>query len=159
MGFKHFARDNKIAVKETAVGDRYVLEEMLKHGYNIGGEQSGHIIFKDYATTGDGQLSGAMLASVIKRSGKTASEIASVMNVLPQTLLNIEATDDMKKSLKKPEIKNYIDQINNSLGDSGRVLVRASGTEPLIRIMLEGEDIAKIKNLAKDIADCIKENS
>ncbi len=159
LGFKHFAKDNKIAVKETAVGDRYVLEEMLKCGYNIGGEQSGHIIFKDYATTGDGQLSGAMLASVIKRSGKTASEIASVMNVLPQTLLNIEATDSMKKSLNKPEIKDYIDGINKSLGDGGRVLVRASGTEPLIRIMLEGEDIAKIKNLAKDIADCIKENS
>lgn len=159
LGFKHFARDNGIIVKETAVGDRYVLEEMLKYGYNVGGEQSGHIIFKDFATTGDGQLSGAMLASIIKASGKPASDVASVMNSFPQTLLNIKANDAMKKSLKEnKKIIDYINSVNDSLGDKGRVLVRASGTEPLVRIMLEGENIGEIKALANEIADFIKEN-
>ncbi len=160
LGFKHFAKKNGIAVSETGVGDRYVLEEMIKHNYSIGGEQSGHIIFRDFATTGDGQLSGAILSSIIKKSGKSASEVASCMNVLPQTLLNIEATPEMKKNLKSNEtIIKFISDINNSLGDKGRVLVRASGTEPLIRIMLEGENIAEIKHLANDIAKVIKDNS
>lgn len=160
LGFKHFARDNGIAVKQTAVGDRYVLEEMIKHGYNMGGEQSGHIIFKDFATTGDGQLSGAMLASIIKKSGKPASVVSSVMNSLPQTLLNIEATPEMKRAFKENKtVVDFIEKVNSSLGDNGRVLVRASGTEPLIRIMLEGENIAEIKHLANDIAKVIKDNS
>lgn len=159
LGFKHFARKNGITVKETTVGDRYVLEEMLKCGYNIGGEQSGHIIFKDFANTGDGQLSGAMLASIIKKSGKPASEIASIMTAFPQTLLNIKANDAMKKAIKEnKKIIDYIASINDSLKDKGRVLVRASGTEPLIRIMLEGENIGEIKGLAHKIADYIKEN-
>ena len=159
LGFKHFARKNGITVKETTVGDRYVLEEMLKCGYNIGGEQSGHIIFKDFANTGDGQLSGAMLASIIKKSGKPASEIASIMTSFPQTLLNIKANDAMKKAIKEnKKIIDYIASINDSLKDKGRVLVRASGTEPLIRIMLEGENIGEIKGLANKTADYIKEN-
>lgn len=160
LGFKHFAKKNGIAVKQTAVGDRYVLEEMIKNDYSVGGEQSGHIIFRDFATTGDGQLSGAVLASIIKRSGRSASEVASVMEVLPQTLLNIEATPEMKKAFKENEtVVKFIDDINKKFGDSGRALVRASGTEPLIRIMLEGTDIAKIKKLAQDIAKVIKDNA
>ena len=159
LGFKHFAKKNGISVKETTVGDRYVLEEMLKNGYNIGGEQSGHIIFKDFATTGDGQLSGAMLAAIIKRNNKPASEVASIMSTLPQTLLNIKADDNMKKALKESKITKYIDNINKSLADKGRAVVRASGTEPLVRIMLEGENIVEIKKIANEIADFIKENS
>ena len=159
LGFKHFAKKNGISVKETTVGDRYVLEEMLKNGYNIGGEQSGHIIFKDFATTGDGQLSGAMLAAIIKRNNKPASEVASIMSTLPQTLLNIKADDNMKKALKESKITTYIDNINKSLADKGRAVVRASGTEPLVRIMLEGENIVEIKKIANEIADFIKENS
>ena len=157
LGFKHFAKRNEIAVAETGVGDRYVLEEMVKHDYQIGGEQSGHIIFRKYATTGDGQLSGAMLASVIKASGKSASEVASVMTVLPQTLVNITATPEMKALLKTDDdIKNVILDAEKQLGERGRVLVRASGTEPLIRVMLEGENIVEIKKLAKKIADVIR---
>lgn len=157
LGFMHFARDYGINVEQTAVGDRYVLENMLKNNYQIGGEQSGHIIFKKYATTGDGQLSGAMLASIIKKSGKSASETASVMTVLPQTMINVTATPDMKSALDSDcDIKNAIKETEDILGDRGRILVRASGTEPLIRVMLEGEDIGEIKKLAKKVAEVIK---
>ncbi len=157
LGFMHFARDYGINVEQTAVGDRYVLENMLKNNYQIGGEQSGHIIFKKYATTGDGQLSGAMLASIIKKSGKSASETASVMTVLPQTMINVTATPAMKSALDSDcDIKNAIKETEDILGDRGRILVRASGTEPLIRVMLEGEDIGEIKKLAKKVAEVIK---
>lgn len=157
LGFKHFAEQNGIAVKETKVGDRYVLEEMVNNDYKIGGEQSGHIIFRDFATTGDGQLSGAMLAAILKKSGKSASEVASVMTVLPQTLVNIKASAELKAMLDTDsDIINAIEKVKNTLGKRGRILVRASGTEPLIRVMLEGEDIAEIKRLAKGVAAVIE---
>ena len=160
LGFKHFAEKNGIDVIETKVGDRYVLEEMVKHNYKIGGEQSGHIIFKDYATTGDGQLSGAMLASILSSTGKSASETASVMTVLPQTLVNIKASPELKAMLNTDsDILSAIEEVKKILGKRGRILVRASGTEPLIRVMLEGEDIAEIKRLAKRVAKIIEEKA
>lgn len=158
LGFKHFARDNGINIAETTVGDRYVLEEMIKNDYQIGGEQSGHIIFRQFATTGDGQLSGAMFASILKKTGKSASEVASVMTVLPQTLVNVTAPNELKALLKTDEdIKKAIKDVEKQLGERGRILVRASGTEPLIRVMIEGEDIAEIKKLAKHVAKVIKD--
>ena len=157
MGFKLFAKENGIEVIETKVGDRYVLEQMVKHDYKIGGEQSGHIIFKKYATTGDGQLSGAVFASILAKSGKSASETASVMTVLPQTLKNISATPELKAMLNTDkDIKKAISDASDALGDRGRILVRASGTEPLIRVMLEGENIAEIKKIAKQVAAVIE---
>lgn len=157
LGFKQFAERNGINVLETKVGDRYVLEEMLKNDYQIGGEQSGHIIFKRFATTGDGQLSGAMLAAILAKTGKPASEIASVMTVLPQTLVNINASPELKEKLNTDsEIKTAIESVKKELGKRGRILVRASGTEPLIRVMLEGENIAEIKRLAREVAAVIE---
>ena len=157
LGFKLFAKEYGIKVAETGVGDRYVLEEMVKNNYQIGGEQSGHIIFRRHATTGDGQLSGAMLAAIIKKKGVSASEVASVMTVLPQTLVNVTATPEMKELLKTDkDIKKAIDDVSKNLGEKGRILVRASGTEPLIRVMLEGENIAEIKKYAKSVAEVIK---
>ena len=157
LGFKQFAERNGINVLETKVGDRYVLEEMLKNDYQIGGEQSGHIIFKRFATTGDGQLSGAMLAAILAKTGKPASEIASVMTVLPQTLVNIKASPELKEKLNTDsDIKTAIESVKKELGKSGRILVRASGTEPLIRVMLEGENIAEIKRLAREVAAVIE---
>lgn len=157
LGFKRFAKEYGIAVAETKVGDRYVLEEMIKNNYQVGGEQSGHIIFRQFATTGDGQLSGALLASIIKSSGKSASEVTSVMTVLPQTLLNITASNELKEKLKTDkDIKDSINAVTKTLGERGRILVRASGTEPLIRVMLEGENIVEIKKLAKQVAEVIK---
>ena len=157
LGFKQFAERNGINVLETKVGDRYVLEEMLKNDYQIGGEQSGHIIFKNFATTGDGQLSGAMLAAILAKTGRPASEIASVMTVLPQTLVNIKASSELKEKLNTDsDIKTAIESVKKELGKRGRILVRASGTEPLIRVMLEGENIAEIKRLAREVAAVIE---
>ena len=157
IGFKQFAKENGINVAETGVGDRYVLEEMLKNDYVIGGEQSGHIIFKDFATTGDGQLTGVQFASIIAKTGKTASELASVMQVFPQTMVNVSATPELKSLLKTDaDIKNAINSVAEKLGDEGRILVRASGTEPLIRVMLEGKNIKEIAALAEDVAAVIK---
>ena len=157
LGFKRFAEQNGVNVVETKVGDRYVLEEMVKHGYMIGGEQSGHIIFKQYATTGDGQLSGAMLAAILAKTGKPASEIASVMTVMPQTLYNIRASAALKEKLTSDqEILAAIEDVKKTLGNRGRILVRASGTEPLIRVMLEGENIVEIKKLARQVAKIIE---
>ena len=157
LGFKQFAERSGINVLETKVGDRYVLEEMLKNDYQIGGEQSGHIIFKNFATTGDGQLSGAMLAAILAKTGKPASEVASVMTVLPQTLVNIKASPELKEKLNTDsEIKAAIEKVKEELGKRGRILVRASGTEPLIRVMLEGENIAEIKRLAREVAAVIE---
>lgn len=158
IGFKKFARENDIDIAETGVGDRYVLENMLKNDFSIGGEQSGHIIFKKYATTGDGQLSGLQFAVSMARTKKTASELASIMTSYPQVLVNVTADADGKAKFKTDEeIKKAIDGVQKKLGDNGRILVRASGTEPLIRVMLEGENIVEINDIANSVADIIKE--
>ena len=157
IGFKKFAKENGIDIAETGVGDRYVLEEMLKNDFVIGGEQSGHIIFKDFATTGDGQLTGVQFASIMAKTGKSASELASIMQVYPQTMVNVQASPELKELLKTDEeIKNAIDSVAKKLGEDGRILVRASGTEPLIRVMLEGKNIKEIAALAEDVAAVIK---
>lgn len=158
MGFFKFCDDNSIHCEKTAVGDRYVIENMLKNGYNIGGEQSGHIIFLDHSTTGDGQLSALMLLNVIKNSGKSLSALAAEMQVYPQVLVNVTVSVEGKAAYATDEvIKNKIEAVEKVLGDDGRVLVRLSGTEPLIRVMLEGKDLDKITALANDIADLVKE--
>lgn len=158
LGFKHFARDNDIFVAETGVGDRYVLEEMRKNDYSIGGEQSGHIIFREFATTGDGQLSGLQFAAAMVKNKKTASALASIMRTLPQVMINVTVTSGAKEALQKDEeIGAAIRSAEKTLGESGRVLVRASGTEPLVRVMLEGADIHLINRLAKEIAAVIKQ--
>ena len=160
IGFKKFARENDIDIAETGVGDRYVLENMLKNDYSIGGEQSGHIIFKKYATTGDGQLSGLQFAAAMARTDKKASTLASVMTSYPQVLVNVTVTNDKKELVKTDDdIKNAIKAAENQLGDNGRILVRASGTEPLIRVMIEGEDIVEIDRIANSVADIIKEKA
>ncbi len=157
IGFKQFARENGIKVAETGVGDRYVLEEMLRSDYIIGGEQSGHIIFKDFATTGDGQLTGVQFASIMARTGKKASELASVMELYPQTMINVTASPQLKALLNTDEdIKAAIDSVTKRLGEDGRILVRASGTEPLIRVMLEGKNIKEIAAMAEEVAAVIK---
>ena len=158
MGFFKFCEANCISCQKTAVGDRYVLENMLAGGHNIGGEQSGHIIFLDHSTTGDGQLSAVMLLNVIKNSGKTLSELAAEMTVYPQVLVNVRVTPEGKAAYHSDEvIADRIKVCENTLGDDGRVLVRFSGTEPLIRVMLEGKDLSEITDMANSIADLIKE--
>lgn len=158
MGFFKFCEDNGIKCEKTKVGDRYVLENMVANGYSIGGEQSGHIIFLDHATTGDGQLSALKLLCIMKETGKKLSDLASEMQVFPQVLINVRVSDFGKvKFPRDKEIKNAIEAAEKELGTDGRVLVRVSGTEPLVRIMLEGKDKEKINILAQELAEVIKE--
>ncbi len=158
MGFFKFCEKNDINCVKTKVGDRYVLEEMVKNGYVIGGEQSGHIIFLDHATTGDGQMSAIQVLNVLKSTGKKISELASEMQVYPQVLINVRVSNFGKARLDKDEeVQLAIREASEELGDTGRVLVRVSGTEPLVRVMLEGEDYNQIKSLAESIAKVIEE--
>lgn len=157
MGFSCFAKENGIKTVTAGVGDRYVLEKMLDGGYNIGGEQSGHIIFLDDATTGDGQLSGAKVLEILANSGRKMSELADVMYKFPQVMINVRITPKDKEMWKNDrEITGIIERHENTLGDSGRILVRESGTEPLIRVMIEGKDFSQINAMAIEISDVIK---
>ena len=158
MGFYKFCGEHGIDYTATKVGDRYVLEEMLKQGYSIGGEQSGHVIFLDYATTGDGQLTALQVLSVMKKTGKPLSELAALMTVYPQTMINVHVSKMGKARFNDDaDIADAIRQAEKQLGDTGRVLVRVSGTEPLVRVMLEGENKAQIETLAREIAEVVKE--
>ena len=158
MGFFKFCEDNTLNCEKAKVGDRYVLENMLKGDFNLGGEQSGHIIFLDHSTTGDGELSALKLLLIMKATNKKLSSLASEMKVYPQVLKNIRVSDFGKARFPHDEeIKNAIKSAEKELGNNGRVLVRVSGTEPLIRVMLEGIDENKIKVLADELADVIKE--
>lgn len=158
LGLDIAAKKEGIKTVKTKVGDRYVLEEMVKEGYKLGGEQSGHVIFLDYNTTGDGMVTGLQLASVVKKSGKTLSELASIMKELPQVLVNAKVPND-KKNIHEvdEEIKAEIASIESALHGVGRVLIRPSGTEPLVRVMLEGEDQAEIDIMAHKLAKMIEE--
>lgn len=158
LGFFHFAKREQVQAMATKVGDRYVLEEMIRGGYCLGGEQSGHIIFGDHATTGDGQLSAIKLMSIMKAEGKKLSYLGSVMERYPQVLVNIKADDAGKRVLDEDEtVKQTIAALSDELGSDGRILVRASGTEPLIRVMVEGKDFDAINQCALKIANVIKE--
>lgn len=158
MGFFKFCEAEGIHCERTKVGDRYVLENMLENGYSIGGEQSGHIIFLDYATTGDGQLSALQLLKVLKNTGKTLKELAEEMEIYPQVLINVRVSKYGRvRFTSDMEVKNAIARAEEELGDTGRVLVRVSGTEPLVRVMLEGKDEQKIQELGETIAEVVRE--
>ncbi len=158
MGFNKFCEANGMRFESTKVGDRYVLERMLLEDYNIGGEQSGHVICLDYSTTGDGQLTGAQLLSLINRRKAKLSSIATLMERFPQVLINVKVSNDKKPQFYTDKvIKEEIARVDDLLEGKGRVLVRLSGTEPIIRVMLEGEDYEEIKPLAENIANIIKE--
>lgn len=158
MGFFKFCADNDIKCAKTAVGDRYVLERMLKDDFNIGGEQSGHVIFLDYATTGDGELSGVQLIETVVKSGKKLSELAKIMDVYPQVLINVRVSEEGKKKYINDEyIIAATQKAEMELMGDGRVLVRVSGTEPLVRVMLEGKDKDHIQKLGEEIAEVVKE--
>lgn len=158
MGFFKFCEENGIRCEKTKVGDRYVLENMLENGYSIGGEQSGHIIFFDHATTGDGQLSALQVLNVLHHTGKTLHALANEMEVYPQVLINVQVSQYGRVRFTSDlEIKNAIARAEEELGDDGRVLVRVSGTEPLVRVMLEGKDAQKIHELGETIAEVVRE--
>ena len=157
LGLKKFCEKNNINYVQTKVGDRYVLENMLKNGYNLGGEQSGHIIFLDYNPTGDGILTSLMLINVILTKNKSLNELAKIINIYPQVLINARVNSNKKYDFDKDdEINVAIEKLNNEFKENGRVLIRASGTEPLVRVMIEGEDKEYITKKATEVAKLIE---
>jgi phosphoglucosamine mutase len=144
-------------VIKTAVGDRYVVEEMRRCGYNLGGEQSGHMIFLDHNTTGDGTLTALQVLAVMRRHNKSLAELADVMIPLPQVLVNVRVSEK-RDIMNIPEIASLVREIEEKVRDEGRILIRYSGTEPLMRIMIEGQDKYQITNWAKEIAELVEKN-
>lgn len=144
-------------VAKTAVGDRYVMEEMRKNGYNLGGEQSGHVIFLDYNTTGDGILTALQLMDTLVLSGKKLTEMKQIMRKYPQKLVNVRVKDKSKWQ-GNPVIEQAILKVEQELGDNGRVLVRPSGTESLIRVMAEGPDKIQVEAYVDDLAAIIEKS-
>lgn len=158
LGLDLFAREHGIDIQKTKVGDRYVLENMLENGFSIGGEQSGHIILTEHNTTGDGPLTGIMLCEILKNSGKTISELASVMEVFPQVLENARVSNHKKYNYLEDEvIKDKCKALEDEFEGDGRVLIRPSGTEPLVRVMIEGKDEDYIEKRAKELAGIIEQ--
>lgn len=157
LGFFLMGKEYGIKIEQTKVGDRYVLERMKEIGANLGGEQSGHIIFLDENTTGDGLLSALHLLEVLVETGKPLSELASIMEVLPQALVNARVPNHKKESyMEYPEIAEAIDALSEKFAGEGRVLIRPSGTEPMVRVMIEGKDQEQIEIEAKKLADLIQ---
>ena len=157
IGLKKMCRERGIDFYETAVGDRYVIEKMLEGGHALGGEESGHIIFLEHNTTGDGLLTCLQLLSIVKRNGKTLSRLKSVMEKLPMILVNANVPNERKREWRaNPKIKSCFDEIESALNDDGRIFVRPSGTEPLVRVMIEGPDESKIKEWANELAVLIE---
>lgn len=156
IGFHKYLKDMGCETRATDVGDRYVLEDMLKTGGIIGGEQSGHIIFLDKTTTGDGILSSIQLVRAVLKSGKNASELSDEIKIYPQVLVNAKVTNENKKRyMEDEEVVKAFDEVSAKLGDTGRLLVRPSGTEPLVRVMIEGEDTESITEMAEELADML----
>ena len=166
MGFIKFCRENNLNFVASDVGDRYVLEKMRESNYNFGGEQSGHVIFLDYSTTGDGQLTAVQLLNILKETGGKLSDFNLLISKYPQIIINVEVSNEGKRSFANNEIvKDCIDKANEKLSIKdtdgmpiGRILVRPSGTEPLIRVMVEGNDEKFIKTIGNEVAECIREN-
>ena len=157
LGLNKYTENNGLKLIQTKVGDRYVLEEMLKNEYNLGGEQSGHVILLDYNPTGDGILTSLMLIQSILEENKKASELGETIKLYPQVLINAKVNSEKKYDYEKDEeIKKAIEELEKEFAGNGRVLIRPSGTEPLVRVMIEGEKQEYINKKAQDIADLIE---
>jgi phosphoglucosamine mutase len=155
LGLKIALRDAGIAIRETGVGDRYVLEQMRDGGYNLGGEQSGHVILADYATTGDGVLTGLQLAAQVALTGRPLKELATIMTKLPQVLINVKDVD--RSRVKGDEtLAAAVKAAEAELGETGRVLLRPSGTEPVVRVMVEAGDQQTAQVIAERLAQVVK---
>ncbi len=157
LGLNKYAKENEITLKQTKVGDRYVLEEMLKNGYNLGGEQSGHIIMLDYNPTGDGIFTSLMLITILLKAKEKASNMCKMINIYPQVLINAKVSNDKKMTYKEDkDINDAIIKLEKEFAENGRVLIRPSGTESLIRVMIEGKDEKYITQKAEELAKLIE---
>ena len=155
LGFHRFMNENKIETVCTKVGDRYVLEEMLNNGYNIGGEQSGHIIFSKHATTGDGILTSLMIMEVMLEKKMTLGQLTEPVRIYPQLLKNVRVTDK-KTARENPAVQAAVNAVAETLGDDGRILVRESGTEPVIRVMVEATTDELCEKYVDQVIDVIR---
>ena len=156
LGFKLAMEREGIELVQTAVGDRYVLEEMKEHGYALGGEQSGHVIILDHATTGDGTLTGLLLAARVAETGRPLADLAAVMERLPQVLINVPDVDKSRVADLRGAGRRGRPRRSASWASTGRVLLRPSGTEPLVRVMVEAADIDQARSVAGRLADAVK---
>ncbi|OFW95812.1 MAG: phosphoglucosamine mutase [Alphaproteobacteria bacterium RIFCSPHIGHO2_12_FULL_45_9] len=154
LGLERYLQSNGMTLVRSAVGDRYVVEKMREGGFNLGGEQSGHVVMSDFGTTGDGLMAALQVLAVLKYSGKKASELLNVYTPVPQLLKNVRFTKGAKP-LDKAEVQDALQQAEKTLANSGRLLVRASGTEPLIRVMAEGDDQKMVEKVVDDLCDVI----
>ena len=158
LGFIKFCEREDIRFIATKVGDRFVMEEMLLEEYSFGGEQSGHLIFRDFATTGDGELTAIQVLGIMRREGRKLSELASVMTRYPQVMINVRVSADGKLLFyTDAEVKRAVDEAKRELGKEGRIVARISGTEPLIRVMVEGQDDEHIRAVAERVAGVVRE--
>ncbi|CAD2080820.1 phosphoglucosamine mutase [Jeotgalicoccus meleagridis] len=155
LGFYKAIEAHGMRSDKTKVGDRYVVAEMREHGYNLGGEQSGHIVMMDYNTTGDGLLTGVHLAAVVKESGKKLSELAAQIETFPQELVNVRVTDKHHVT-ENEKVKEVMSQVEEKMAGNGRILVRASGTEPLVRVMVEAETEELVRDYSSEIAEVVE---
>ena len=155
LGLKIALRDAGISLRETGVGDRYVLEEMRNGGYSLGGEQSGHVIFADYATTGDGVLTGLQIAAQVALTGRPLKELSTVMTKLPQVLINVKGVDRTRVK-GDAVVAQAVSAAETELGDTGRVLLRPSGTEPVVRVMVEAADHKTAQGVAERLAQVVR---
>lgn len=157
LGFERYLKSLGLNLERTAVGDRYVVERMRETGINLGGEQSGHMVMSDYSTTGDGLLAAIQVLAIMKRADKDMASLAHVFDIVPQFLENVRLSNGSAKAvMSDTSVTDIIAKAQHSLADTGRILVRPSGTEPLIRVMAEGDDEAKVKAVIADICDTIK---
>ena len=155
LGLKLALREAGVSLRETAVGDRYVLEAMREGGYSLGGEQSGHVIFSEYATTGDGVLTGLQLAAQVARTGRTLKQLATVMTKLPQVLINVRGVDKSAADTNEA-VRRAVEASRGELGETGRVLLRPSGTEPVVRVMVEAADMETASAVAGRLAEVVQ---
>lgn len=156
LGLTLSMKEHDIHVDRTKVGDRYVLESMNENGFSLGGEQSGHVIMSEFATTGDGVLTGLHLAARVARTGKSLKDLAAVMSRLPQALINVSGVDKLRAGMD-PEVSRAVADANHELGESGRVVLRPSGTEPLVRVMVEAATQKQADKICKDLATIVKQ--
>ena len=154
LGLERFLSDQKLELARTKVGDRYVVEHMREHGFNVGGEQSGHIVLSDYSTTGDGLVAALQVMAVVAREGKPVSEVCHRFEPVPQILKNARYAGG--EPLENDHVKQAIDDGRSKLGNAGRLVIRKSGTEPLIRVMAEGDDDGIVENVVDEIIDAVK---
>jgi phosphoglucosamine mutase len=156
LGLERYLEDLGLGLQRTPVGDRYVVEHMRQHGYNVGGEQSGHIVLSDYSTTGDGLVTALQILAVVAQSGKPVSEICNRFEPLPQVLKNVRYKNG-GRPLDSADVQKAITNGESQLGKSGRLIIRPSGTEPVIRVMAEGDDEKLIKTVASEIVHALSD--